>query len=127
MVPAVILAVDQLRAEFADSPLTVREDGEGGAYVIVETLPLGEPYVQESTWMGFRITNSYPYADVYPHYVRIDLSRANGGPIAPELQRVVFEGREAFQISRRSNRLNPATDTAVLKLRKVISWLLERP
>lgn len=37
-----------------------------------------------------------------------------------------FEDRPAVQISRRSNRLNPATDTAVIKLHKVLAWLRSR-
>jgi hypothetical protein len=36
-------------------------------------------------------------------------------------------GRPALQLSRRSNRLNPATDTALLKLMKVRQWFSTRP
>lgn len=127
MVPVVSAAVEQLKREFPEAALTVRDDGEGGAYVIVEEVPLGAPYTQATTWVGFRVVNQYPYADVYPHYVRGDLTRADGRPLAAELQHLTFEEREALQVSRRSNRLNPATDTAVLKLRKVLMWLRARP
>lgn len=120
-------AVEQLQLEFSDANLAFREDGEGGAYVIIEAVPLGAPYAQATTWIGFRVVTQYPHADVYPHYVRGDLARADGRPLATELQRVTFEGREALQVSRRSNRLNPATDTAVLKLHKVLAWLRSRP
>jgi hypothetical protein len=123
----VATAIEQLQVQFPDSPIAVREDGEGGAYVILESIPLGPPYVQASIWIGFRITAQYPYADVYPHYVPSALSREDGRPLASELQRVDFEGRPAFQISRRSNRLNPAADTAGIKLQKVLTWLLSRP
>src|SRR6266550_4754581 len=116
VVAAVASAIEKLRGDFPESPISIREDGEGGVYVILEKVPLGTPYTQDSTWVGFRITAQYPYADVYPHYVRSDLSRRDGRAVAGELQRVSFESREAFQISRRSNRLNPATDTAALKL-----------
>jgi len=37
-----------------------------------------------------------------------------------------FENRTAVQISRRSNRLDPATDTALIKLHKVLEWLRTR-
>lgn len=127
MVPVVTAAIEQLEREFPEAAVTVREDGEGGAYVIVEDVPLGAPYAQATTWVGFRVVSQYPYADVYPHYVRGDLARADGRPLATELQHVAFEEREALQVSRKSNRLNPATDTAVLKLHKVLIWLLGRP
>ncbi len=127
VVPAVAAAIEQLKGDFCDSQITIREDGEGGAYVTLETVALGAPYQQATTWVGFRILNQYPYADVYPHYVGSNLARIDGRPLAPELQRVTFEGRDAIQVSRRSNRLNPASDTAALKLRKVIAWLVSRP
>ena len=38
-----------------------------------------------------------------------------------------FEGRPAIQISRRSNHINPRTDTALIKLQKVLTWLTTRP
>ncbi|MCZ7579107.1 MAG: hypothetical protein M5U18_19520 [Dehalococcoidia bacterium] len=34
-----------------------------------------------------------------------------------------FEGVPAIQISRRNNKLDPATDTAALKVAKVLEWL----
>ena len=34
-----------------------------------------------------------------------------------------FQGQPAIQVSRRSNRLNPETDTAALKLLKVVTWM----
>lgn len=127
VVSVVSAAIEQIKREFPEATVTVREDGEGGAYVTVEDVLLGAPYAQATTWVGFRVVSQYPYADVYPHYVRGDLARADGRPLAAELQRVNFEGRDGLQVSRRSNRLNPVTDTAVLKLHKVLAWLLARP
>ena len=37
-----------------------------------------------------------------------------------------FEGRPAMQLSRRSNRLDPETDTEAIKLHKVLTWLRSR-
>ena len=128
--PEVAHAIDQIRATVAPSPVTVREDGEGGAFVIVEGLPLGAPYQQAETWIGFRITFQYPYADCYPHFVRADLSRTDGKPLGDAITRpnsIEFEKRPAMQLSRRSNHLNPATDTAATKLLKVLQWLRTRP
>lgn len=51
---------------------------QGGAVVIVERRDLDERYVQGETWIGFQITFQYRYSDVYPHFVRGDLARADG-------------------------------------------------
>ncbi|GII96852.1 hypothetical protein [Sinosporangium siamense] len=121
-------AIEWIRLHVDPSPVTVREDGEGGAFVIVESIALGDAlYHQTESWIGFRITFQYPYADVYPHYVRGDLTRRDASPLGEAMSVSSFEGRPAIQISRRSNRLNPVTDTAVIKLVKVIEWLRTRP
>ena len=120
-------AVEQIRATFEPSPLTICEDGEGGAVVIVETVPLGAPYDQENTWLGGHLTFQYPYSDVYPLFVRGDLSRSDSRSLGEALSPVTFKQRPAIQISRRSNHMNPATDTAVLKFLKVLEWLKARP
>ncbi len=65
----------------------------------------------------------YPYANVYPHFVRGDLTRSDGQPLGEGTSVTTFDSRSAVQLSRRSNRLNPATDSAVLKLHKVLAWL----
>lgn len=121
----VAIAIDQIRKAFPDCGVQVREDGDGGAYVKVETVELGSEFEPTMTWLGFRITFQYPYADCYPHYIRPDLKRAGGGVISGEgiQPGQMFDGEIAIQLSRRSNRLDPQTDTALLKLQKVILWL----
>lgn len=120
-------AIADIRAAFPGI-VTVREDGEGGAYVIVEEVDPGAPYAQRTTWIGCRITFQYPYADTYPHFVRGDLARADGRALGDGMsQNQTFEGRPAVQISRRSNRMDPTTETAVIKLQKVLTWLASRP
>lgn len=120
-------AIEDLRRAFGE--VTLREDGEGGAYVVVEEVSPGQIYKQPVTWIGFRITFQYPYADVYPLYVRADLTRTDGKPVVGGGIQAnhTFEGRAALQISRRSNRLDPVRDTAVLKAEKVLHWLSTRP
>ena len=127
MVPTAARAIEQIRTDFPDLPISIREDDEGGAYVILEAVPLGPPYMHAATWMGFRIVHQYPYADTYPHYVRGDLARLDGRPLGDGMSPTSWEGRPAVQLSRRSNRLDAATDTAALKLKKVLAWLLSRP
>jgi len=116
-------AVEEVRATFDQMKVEVREDGEGGAFVFVEPVDPGEQYEQRATWIGFRITFQYPNADVYPHFVRGDLSRRDGRALGDGTSVTTFEGRPAVQLSRRSNHLNPESDTAVLKLLKVLQWL----
>lgn len=127
LTPQVEQAITDIQAAFPDRPLVVREDGEGGARVIVENVALGPPYHQRETWVGFHITFPYPSSDVYPHFVRGDLSRLDGRPLGEAMSPNSFLERPAVQISRKSNRLNPAADTALYKLLKVIQWLKTRP
>jgi len=119
-------AIEEIRATFPEATVTVREDGEGGAFVIVDPVKLGQPYTHAETWAGFRITFQYPYSDVYPIFVRGDLPRSDGTQLGEALTPTTFENRSAIQVSRRSNHLNPATDTAAIKLLKVIEWLRNR-
>jgi hypothetical protein len=120
-------AVRQIQEAFPDCTVTARDDGDGGAQVMVSDVPLGPPFVQATTWVAFAITRQYPYADVYPHFVRGDLQRADGAGLGAGMGLTAYLGQPAIQLSRRSSRLNPATDTAVLKLQKVLHWLLTRP
>ncbi len=127
MTPEVANAIAEIHKALPDRPLVVREDGEGGAYVIIDSVLLGPPYVQETTWVGFHITFQYPYSDVYPHFVRGDLSRLDGRPLGEATSPTTYEQRPAIQLSRRSTKRNPEVDTALVKLNKVLHWLLARP
>jgi len=126
MTPEVEHAIDEIELAFPGAEVTRADDGEGGAYVFVADVALSKIYRQTETWIGFRITHTYPYADVYPHFVREDLCRADGEPLGPGMSRGSFRNRPTIQLSRRSNHLNPARDTALLKLQKVVRWLNNR-
>jgi len=122
---AVAKAVEEIRKASPTSAVAVREDGQGGAYVTIDPVSVGSLYQPQETWIGFRVTFQYPYADVYPHYVDGNLRRSDGGPVVREgIQGgQTFEGKPAYQISRRSNRLNPQRDTALSKLGKVLECM----
>ena len=122
----VVEAIAEIRASFPGSQVTFREDGQGGAFVTVDPIDPGPPYRQREAWMGFQITFQYPYSDVYPHFVRGDLARVDGVPLGEAMSATTWEGRPAIQLSRRSNHLDPNSDTAVLKLQKVLRWLASR-
>lgn len=120
-------SIAEIEQAFTGCPVTATPDGEGGAFVVVDALDPGERYVQRATWCGFRITFQYPYADVYPHFVRADLSRVDGQPLGEATSMNSFQGQPAIQLSRRSNRRDAAMDTAARKLLRVLEWLRSRP
>jgi hypothetical protein len=122
---ALAAAVDAVREHFDGHPLEVLPDGAGGVYVIVEQVDVGPRYSPTTTWVGFQISAAYPMSDVYPHYVG-PLTRVDGRPHGPAIQSFTWRGRPGLQLSRRSNRWNPATDNAALKAEKVITWLAEQ-
>lgn len=140
MSPAVEKAIEAIRARYGADGLLAAPDHDGGAFVIVEGVPLGSPFAQEDSWLGFHIPSTCPYADVYPHFVRSDLARADGGPLgeglstghtfpAPDALKVPgsIPSRAAVQVSRRSNRKDTAgLETPLHKLLKVIQWLKSR-
>ena len=121
--PAVAKAIEEIRCTFEGCDVAVEPDGSGGAVVVVRGVPMGCHYAQPEVWLGFQITFQYPYADVYPHFTNPDLARSDGGSLGSGFGTASFRGQPAIQISRRSNRLNPETDTASLKLLKVVTWM----
>lgn len=140
MSPAVDKAIEAIRARYDADSVRVAADRDGGAYVIVEGVPIGAPFAQADSWLGFHIPSTCPYADVYPHFVRSDLSRADGGQLGeglstghnfpvPDALKVPgsMPPRAAVQVSRRSNRKDMAgLETPLHKLLKVIQWLKSR-
>jgi hypothetical protein len=128
MTPEVCDAVDEIRAAFPETNVEAHDDGSGGSWIVVEPVDPGAQYVQRETWVGFLITFQYPVSDCYPHFVRPDLARVDHQPLgeATSIGTFGFDGRPAVQISRQSRRLNPATDTALTKLWKVLDWLATR-
>jgi hypothetical protein len=127
MTPIVEEAIAQIAAGFTGCEIQTIDDGEGGAFVTIKDVPIEGLYMQSKSWVGFRITHTYPYADIYPHFVRHDLARKDGKPLGEATSLGMFRGRSAVQLSRRANRHDAAMDTALLKLEKVLKWLKSRP
>lgn len=119
-------AIDEIRLAFPAATVEAKEDGKGGALVIVDPVPLGPPYVQAETWVGFQITHLYPQADIYPHHVRGDLARIDGKALGSATSESSFDGRPSVQLSRASKRRDPAIVSALLKLERIIAWLLAK-
>ena len=126
MKPEVVKAVEELTVGFADAEVVACGAGDGGAIVTIDPVDPGPAYVPRETWLKFLIAYQYPYADVYPLFVRPDLARIDGQSHGEGITLTSFHGEPALQLSRRSNRLDPAIDTAALKVAKVVQWLHEQ-
>ena len=124
MKPVVAKAIEELQSAFQPSPVTVREDGCGGAYVIVENIEIGELFVPATSWMGGHISELYPYADIYPMFIDAGVRHVDGrefhAPITPGHQ---FESRPAIQVSRRNNQCPNLSQPAVAKFIKILDYL----
>ena len=119
-------AIQELKWAFPSSDVCIQEDGDGGAYVIVEDVAIGSRYWPSSTWLGGHITALYPYADIYPLFIAGDVIRLDGvafePPVTPGAQ---FLGRPALQVSRRNNHTQHYPQSAVAKFVKVLHFLGE--
>lgn len=130
MKKAVADAIKEVERAFSDAVVTVKEDGEGGAYLQVEPVDLGGAYTVGTriTWIGFKIAFNYPFADLYPHHVRSDLCRVDGNALGEGMggsQFVPF-GIPSIQLSRRTPEAGWIHQTALIKLIKVIDWAINR-
>ena len=126
MKPHVAQAVNELERAFPVSSVLTREDGEGGAYVIVGDVEIGPKFEPSSTWIGGHISALYPYADIYPLFIGAEVRRASGAAFkSPVTLGAQFEQRPALQISRRNNHTQNYPQTAVAKFLKVLHFLAE--
>jgi len=121
-------AIDELKRQFGEALFQIREDGQGGAYVVIESVSLGPRYQPSSTWLGFQIAAQYPYADIYPVFIGANVSRAGGLAFSPPITPGhTFEGRPALQISRRNASATSAPQKATSKILKVLAFLENLP
>ena len=131
MKPEVLRAIDEIRSAFPGVTVEVEPDSEGGAFVRTIDFEIGAQYEPSRSWSSFRITFQYPFADIYPHFFVADLRRKDGNPLGEGFhlnnQWQHPGGNEpATMVSRRSQRRDPATETAALKLAKVLDWIRSR-
>ncbi len=127
MTHEVVAAIAEIEQVFVGSAVEIESEPQGGAYVVVHNLDLGERYVPIVTWCGFLVSFQYPYSDVYPHFIDGLVRHADGTGLGPAVQGpMVWRNRSALQVSRRSNRWDPSVDTAATKLAKVIEWIKEQ-
>src|SRR5689334_6887240 len=121
-------AIEELKRAYPDSAVTVIEDGQGGAYVIVETVCLGSRFDPQTSWIGGHISALYPAADIYPVFIDAGVRRADGKPFeAPVTPNANFQGRPALQVSRINHQIHLAPQTAVMKFAKIRHFLETLP
>ena len=119
-------AIEELKRAFPSSEVSIQEDGDGGAYVIVEDVELGSRYEPSSTWLGGHIPALYPYADIYPLFIADNVHRVDGVAFkAPVTHGAQFLDRPAIQVSRRNNHTQHYPQTALAKFVKVLNFLEE--
>jgi len=129
--PEVNEAIAEIRAGHPGHQVDFEPDGSGGAFVRIREIDLGPKYTPQVVWVGFQIGFQYPFADVYPHYFPAELRRTDGNGLGE-----AFHANNTFtrptgsetavMVSRRSNKRDPATETAAIKLAKVIEWVRSR-
>ena len=127
---AVEEAINDLRKAFSKATVTVVEDGQGGADIVIEPVQLDTNiFVQGEIWVGFHLSFQLPYADVYPIYVRPDLARQDGQELKGDAfhPNNSFQGRPSLMLSRRSNNRDPEQDKPHVKVSKVLEWLMRWP
>ncbi len=103
-------------------------DGNGGAHVFIESATLGGHYAQPITWVAFHVPHTLPDGDIYPLWLRPDLSRIDGGPIGKVNaaghnflhQGQTWLSEPAVMVSLRSSDRDPRVDSPARKLARVL-------
>lgn len=128
-------AIEEISRRFPNHDVRTQADENGGVHVIVDGLYIGDHFAPSSSWVGFHITWTYPDSDVYPHFIDAAVAytgeaecpntRAEG-----DLPKDLTRGHTmpgfavpGIQVSRRSNGWSSLTDTAALKLLRVLEFL----
>lgn len=126
---AVQTAIASVTAAYGQERVHIIPDGQGGAWIELSAVDLGGAYEQDITFVVFLLPFNLPGADIYPVFVRHDLSRRDGGPLGEGLQRTTLSWpgepsqRPVVQISRRTRRGAFMSQTAAQKVEKVLEWL----
>jgi hypothetical protein len=124
MKPEVNKAIKELECQFDKSSISVREDDQGGAYVIIDPVSLSGKLTPEQTWIGFHLPSLYPYADIYPVFMGAEVKRTDGVAFqAPVTTNHNFEKRAAIQISRRNGTAQNGQQKAVSKILKILDFM----
>jgi hypothetical protein len=128
---AVSVALDSVLTQFDADRVRSVPDGQGGAWVEIVDEPLGEAYSQDATFVIALLPFNLPNADVYPIFLRPDLSRVDGAGLGEGFQVTAVQlpgdaaTRPAVQVSRRT-RGDFHGQSAAQKITKVLEWVRQR-
>jgi hypothetical protein len=138
MKESVAAAIDEIIDAGIGTGVRTKEDADGGAYVIVDGIAIGDSFSPSTSWIGFHVVWTCPDGDVYPHFADPGLKYVGCGAAPNEhpegnLPTAITRGGTmpgfeipAIQISRRSNHRNLETDSALQKLLRIIEFLRSR-
>lgn len=125
-------AFDTIVDAFPNTQISSYADGQGGLWVELAEIPLGNNYVQDTTFMVFLLPFTIPGADIYPTFVRADLTRRDGaghgdGIAVTQLKWPAEDTpRQVSQLSRSTRGGAFTFQTAAHKVNKVINWLVTK-
>ncbi len=129
---AAAAALSDIITAYGEDKVRAVPDGQGGVWVEIADVPLGEPYAQATTFVICLLPFNLPAADVYPLFVRSDLSRTDGKGLGEGLSStsVKWPGdpqpRAAVQVSRRTRGNAFTLQSPPQKIEKVLDWLRSR-
>ncbi len=107
-------------------------DGQGGAWIEIAEVGLGDPYAQDDTFVICLLPFNLPGADVYPLFVRNDLTRSDGNGLGEGFGTTSVawpgdpEARPVVQVSRRTRGNAFVLQTPRQKIEKVLDWVRTR-
>jgi hypothetical protein len=121
-------AIELLEQAYPSISLRVVPDTQGGAWVEMLEVPLGLPYAQATSFVIFLLPFNLPGSDIYPLFMRSDLTRTDGAALGQAFQNTALswpgdpQPRPVIQVSRRT-RGAFSTQTAPQKVAKVLDWI----
>lgn len=129
---AAATALADIVTAYGESRVRAVPDGQGGVWIEIADVPLGGPYAQATTFVICLLPFNLPAADVYPLFVRNDLSRTDGKGPGKGLRSTSVnwpgdsQPRAAVQVSRRTRGNAFTLQTPLQKIEKVLDWLRTR-
>lgn len=129
---AVQAAANAITAAYGAESVRTVPDGQGGAWIDIADVALGDRYQQDTTFVLCLLPFNLPGADIYPIFIRHDVSRRDDNGLGEGFgaTEVSWPGEEnpraVVQVSRRTRRNEFALQTPLQKIEKVLEWVRTR-
>jgi hypothetical protein len=126
---AVKTASAEIVEVFGEDHVRMVPDGQGGLWLEISEVSLGDPYAQEISFVICLLPFNLPAADVYPLFLRSDLNRSDGRILGEGFcpTAVAWPGdaqpRQVVQVSRRTRGNEFTLQTPRQKIEKVLDWV----